>query len=424
MDDWNPESYLRTQQRIAEGERDLRRVLEQQLRTYVRLLQEIASHYFAAELDEQKRSNPQFLQTATVADWQLLFEQARAGPPLTWAGPDRERGYWRDLAETAQEGLQQQQRQIEQLRSQVTALTAQLAAVQQVANTPLVSAPAAPLTPQAARLPAAHKPAQPADARDKPWLNTVQLPRLPPQAPHRFMDRLRNWPNESLVLAALNASGWSMRHAVAELLAAWKGVTDADAGSIRKGFETLEKNGFIESVKITLTWTPPTEIRNGQTDVLLTRLTRSGQDVLADSGLPPQPAEWDRLHAAHGGSAQLTHTAQVCVFAYQARRRGWLTQVCPAVSPPAEPDVLLTQADAQLYVEVEAESGTEERRLRKWRNQVALQGQAALCALTPPSRTNLINEARTAGAEHGRATDLQTLYERQKDNGPLWAVEW
>ena len=58
------------------------------------------------------------------------------------------------------------------------------------------------------------------------------------------------------------------------------GITEANVSLLKGGhvkgvrFETLEKNGFIESVKITLTWTPPTEIRNGQTDVLLTRLTR------------------------------------------------------------------------------------------------------------------------------------------------------
>ena len=77
-----------------------------------------------------------------------------------------------------------------------------------------------------------------------------------------------------------------------------------------------------------------------------------------------------------------------------------------------------------LYVEVEDESGSSERRLRKWRNQAALQGRAAIAAVTPAARTNLVNEARAAGCEHGVATDLQTLMETQETGGPLWMVEW
>jgi len=48
----------------------------------------------------------------------------------------------------------------------------------------------------------------------------------------------------------------------------------------------------------------------------------------------------------------------------------------------------------------------------------------ALAAVTPLARTNLINEARAAGAAHGVATDLQTLVATQETGGPLWLVEW
>lgn len=44
--------------------------------------------------------------------------------------------------------------------------------------------------------------------------------------------------------------------------------------------------------------------------------------------------------------------------------------------------------------------------------------------LTPEQRDRLVAQARAAGAEHGLATDLQTLFNTQEARGPLWAVAW
>jgi hypothetical protein len=137
------------------------------------------------------------------------------------------------------------------------------------------------------------------------------------------------------------------------------------------------------------------------------------------------PSEWDRLIASHGGAAQTAHAGLVCAFTYHARLRGYTTAVCSDPNGAAAPDVLLERGGEKVYVEVEAASGGVERRLRKWRNQVTLQGKAAICATTPEVRTSLVNEARTAGAEHGLATDVQTLYETQEArDSPLWVVAW
>jgi hypothetical protein len=141
-------------------------------------------------------------------------------------------------------------------------------------------------------------------------------------------------------------------------------------------------------------------------------------------GVQPVSSEWDRLLATHGGSAQTAHAGLVCTFTYHARRRGYATTVCPEVIGPAAPDAHVSRNDESLYVEVEDESGSSERRMRKWRNQAALQGRAALVAVTPAARTNLVNEACAAGVEHGVASDLQTLIETQEIGGPLWVVEW
>jgi hypothetical protein len=75
-------------------------------------------------------------------------------------------------------------------------------------------------------------------------------------------------------------------------------------------------------------------------------------------------------------------------------------------------------------VEVEGESGDAERRMIKWQRQIERQGRVALAAVTAEMRQRLTAEAQAAGAEHGLAADLQTLFDTQKARGPLWAVEW
>jgi len=60
----------------------------------------------------------------------------------------------------------------------------------------------------------------------------------------------------------------------------------------------------------------------------------------------------------------------------------------------------------------------------KWQRQVERQARVALVAVTAEMRQRLVAEAQAAGAEHGLATDLQTLFDTQKARGPLWVVEW
>jgi len=222
-----------------------------------------------------------------------------------------------------------------------------------------------------------------------------------------------------------------MRYALAELMSARLGGVRPNAGSLRRLFDNLAQGGFWHEQKLAVRGLqrpaagddlPPTG--REETTLILVRLTDLGREVLQACGVEPIPAEWDRLRTAHGGSAQTAHAGLVCTFTYHARRRGYTTSVCPEVAGLAAPDVQVTRSEGSLYVEVEDESGSSERRLHKWRNQAALQGYVALAAVTPLARTNLINEARAAGAAHGVATDLQTLVATQETGGPLWLVEW
>jgi hypothetical protein len=219
-----------------------------------------------------------------------------------------------------------------------------------------------------------------------------------------------------------------MRLAIAELMSAQLGDVQPNAGSLRRVFANLARRGFWIEDKVVVNGVHRTAVAAAEagdaTTLILVRLTELGRDVLQACGLQPVPAEWDRLLVAHGGSAQTAHAGLVCTFTYQARRRGYATTVCPEVTGPAAPDVQVSRNAESLYVEVEDESGNVERRLRKWRNQATLQGRAAIAAVTPAARTNLVNEARAAGVGHGVATDLQTLIETQETAGPLWAIEW
>ena len=93
----------------------------------------------------------------------------------------------------------------------------------------------------------------------------------------------------------------------------------------------------------------------------------------------------DRAQVAVRGDEQLRHTAAICAFAYHARKRGYDTLVCPQVEGLAEPDILLTNGQESLYVEVQRQGGERWRRAAKWRNLLRLQDEVILCTATPLS---------------------------------------
>ena len=458
MDTWTLETPLsgfeRSLQRIAAEERAAREKLQGELRRYTKLLIEIAGVFMAQELDAQTRVSPYFLEHATPDDWRSLLAQARAkhsyGPVTaeTATGPNSAAERWRVEAERLQAVVNQLQVDLNLARAgllpasgagadpaaaaaaadsqpsngngngtlQPSAVTP---AVLPAATRPSVSRPITNAVAEEAALSAAWQ------RRTQAWLD--RLPALPVEAPARYKDGFKVWEREGLALLALGTFGWAMRQALADVLSRKFNINRRNAGSLRTIYENLAQNGFIAESKIGLSGIHRlTGGEVGTTQVVMLRLTPRGRAVLQAIGVPAINSEWDILAAKHGGQAQFTHTTQVCVFTYQARSRGYTTAVCPDVAGPSAPDVQIAlPATPPIYVEVEAESGTEERRMVKWANQFALQGQVALCALHPEMRATLITEAKNAGAEHGLATDLQTLYDTQEiTESPLWADTW
>jgi hypothetical protein len=404
--------FEQAQRQLAEEERRSRGLAEDQLRAYARLVADFASFFLAGELDRRLRADPCFTLCATPATWRALLDSVRAGDGSVWqqdqAAPavqDEAAVRWRQEAER----LAVENRLLRDL-------------LQGQASAPASAHAASP----------APAPATPPNT-DAPQ-HIIQLaapgaapliPAMPAQPPERFASRFTNWPRASKILAALGKTGWAMRQAIAELVAEQEGQIKANAGSVRRAFENIAREGFTAEEKIILSGAHKPETPEvAKTTVILTRLTDDGRTVLRMCGIEPVASEWDVLIRRHDGANQPAHTALVCVAAYHARLRGCATDVCPQGAGDAQPDLAVTTEGQTVHVEVEAESGDAERRLTKWRNQMTLQGRAVLVAVTPEMRASLVAEAQAAGAAHGLATDLQTLFDTQEARGPLWAVEW
>lgn len=442
-------AFERTARQIAEEERQLRLLAEERLRDYARLALDLASVFLAAELDARTRADPYFLSRATAADWRSLLQAAQ--PRQLTSGPgwsaattvDAEAERWRSAALHWQAAAQRLQAEVTRLQDELSALTTRPTPVAAQEAVPPVNgdpASAAPAGAAAAHVVAQAGNALPAPTKPRPPAATasvrgsaVSLPPMPALAPGRFADQLRNWPRESLALCALGVTGWSMRQAIAELLSAKLGDVQPNAGSLRRLFTNLARRGFWREEKVVVNGVRRPEAgltdadsssadAGDATTLILVRLTELGREVLQVCGVQPALSEWERLLAAHDGHVQTAYAGLVCAVTYHARRRGYATTVCPTADVAA-PDVQVSRNAESLYVEIEDESDSAERRLRKWRNQAALQGRAAIAAVTPTTRTNLVNEARAA-CEHGVATDLQTLMETQATGGPLWVVAW
>jgi hypothetical protein len=448
----NLTAFERAARQIAEEERRLRVIAEGQMREYLRLVVEFAGLFLAEELDRRIRADPHFVSRATPETWRSLLQGVRQGAADHWpqqGQPGKGNGYGWAVEPPRDVESERWHREAERLGAEVARLEDEnrfLRSLIQAAPAPqadlvtdrvqATNGSAASGTGSARLASGAAKPRPPANgaassapqqlAQVEPLgCDDVRLPTLPAVAPGRFVDLLQTWPRQALALAALGVTGWSMRLAIADLMSANLTTVKADAGSLRRVFQTLARRQFWIEEKVTVAGVHKPDLAEADdTTLILVRLAPLGHEVLRACGIVPVPSEWDVLLAAHGGARQIAHTGLVCAFTYHARLRGWATAVCPPASGPSQPDVLLRRDGVDLFVEVEGESGDAERRMVKWRRQVERQGRVALVAVNADMRLRLVAEAQAAGAERGQATDLQTLFDGQKERGPLWAVEW
>ena len=378
--------YTWTLEQILEEERRLRRLAEEQVRAYRRLLASLARDLAPDLVDAHRRTDPCFPDNLDVDGWQALFGEIQA------AQRAEERGWKPKKSEaTTRRGEDATNRR----RENATNRRREDATTRRGDEEKDLRANESPSA--VCRLPSA-------EAKRSP----SAVCRLPPAPPTRYARLFQDWEREGLVLHLLASTGWSLRHAIDEAVAGQLGI-GVGSGSIKRLFRRLEKQGLVASHVHTL----------GDLRAAILLLTDLGKQVARTIRVEPVPSEWEQLMQAHGGERQAKHAALCCAFTYQARRRGWNAALCPTVSGPSQPDIEIRRGDERIYVEVEAESGEPERRMRKWRNQAELQGFVALCAHTAAVRQRIVAEARAA-ARHGRATDIRWLMREE----PLWADVW
>lgn len=237
----------------------------------------------------------------------------------------------------------------------------------------------------------------------------VALPGMSLLPPGRFADQLRNWAKESVALAALGVTGWSMRFAVTEVAAAHLGGGRTSAASLRKAFGALAAGRFTVEGRVLFAGVHGAEQENDRerTTLILVRLTALGREVLQACGVAAAPAEWEQLLAA-----DLAHIGLACAFAYHARRRGYVTWG----GPPGDEGL---RGDVRVQL-VEAGTSSPQEDLVV---EIAGAGRSAV-ERDACRRRQLVVEAQAAGAAHGVAADLQTLLDAQDKGGALWSETW
>ncbi|MBP7688273.1 MAG: hypothetical protein KA765_10210 [Thermoflexales bacterium] len=154
----------------------------------------------------------------------------------------------------------------------------------------------------------------------------------------------------------------------------------------------------------------------------LIRLTERGKDLARAQGVEPLENDWERVIRLHQGEAQAAHAGLLLAFDLRARRRGWMPQVLPEVSPPSEgfaPDLWIERDGVGLYVEVEGKY--HHANAAKWQAARRAQGFAAIVACTPSARATLVEDCQASGVA-GIATDFHRLYYRP--TATLWAEAW
>lgn len=438
--------FERTYRQIVEEERQLRQLAEARLREYAALVQEFASLFLADELDAQKKADPGFLAQASVADWRRLLGQARGQAA-------RSRSWTHDVTALQAENarLRAELARLETVGRATPSTAADDGVVvekpddgQRSSETLADELPERVATggPVTGSGPAGRSKSFPALMRPgvRPAQQTqllidpahVPLPAMPTLPPVQFAGVLPNWPREAIVLAGLATTGWSLRLALTELLAAQIDAQPAST-NLRRLFDNLVARNLLTETKVLLEWNSTgegnaTAARGDARGVslLIVQLSQTGHAVLRACGIEPVPSEWERLAGRQSGAELLQKVAMACTFTYQARRRGLSTVVCPDARVGVEPDVLVAQPDGResLYVAVEAEAASPEERVVQWRKLAAAQGTLALVARTSQARETLVNQARTVGIAPGMAADLQTLVQGQAAGVPLWSVEW
>lgn len=404
--------FVSTLLQLLDEERALRAVAEDRVRGYMAVLFEMALMLAPEEVERRRHADPYFPLNQDPGGWREFVQGVRVNRAnqagRAWAVPPGG--------------------SVEQATAWVGAEAAQAtnwAKSMQTGMTPaVVGEPPAATTavqPAASLSGAGHTPAlsRPAERPHPGSRIMVTLPRIPLAPPEPFAASFGNWEREGLALAAMAITGWSNRLALADVLGDHLGISPS-SGSIKRLFDALVKAGFCRSQTIEYSPAPPLRAH-----ILI--MTEQGRAVMAAAGIEPVAAEWDQLAAPDlaTGSSSSDRSAKlaalVCAFTYQARRRGYRTDIRPLDEGGTGPEVEIARDGEELRVAVDLGDVGEDRLVR-WRNLADQMGYAAICTANSQARAALAAEAGRV-SEHGKATDLEALI-GSHDAGAIWVQEW
>ncbi len=251
----------------------------------------------------------------------------------------------------------------------------------------------------------------------------IQWPSFDPQPPqslpaYRLNMRSDVWKRTQQTLYLISSTGISLVQELAEHLSiAWN--VQSNAGSITRMF-----NEYLLEYKLVDYGILP---YLGQNGLAVVRLADFGEKVCRASGWEIKESEWGRLIRLHDGLTQVDHTGAALAFAREARLRGYQVTILPDVSGKrvwAMPDMyVVDKKRRRAYVEVEA--GYHREKADKWRNQVELQGFAAVVAKTVSQRQRIVDDIKSLGLA-GKAADLETLRDNARTKDPyfLFTQRW
>ena len=383
---------------LLNAERGFREMAERQVRALRGVLTELAYRLAGDRLEQIRQSDPNAPANWKPEDWRNFFLAVSLAPSSDGWGKPGGNGH---AAETA-------------------ALQAKIAALERELDRRKAQ------MPTAERKVDAENPLLPA-ARDG-RLSGFVMPKVPKAFEHRW--QVRGQMSKADAELHLKRRGMAMRCLADGLnvqVEIGRMVGDATgsryrSGAIRRVFEALEESGLITLQTLSMEVT-------GNTPTLLVaaRLTAEGKAFCKALSWQVAESDWERLIRLHQGEEQEAHTLAVLLFAASARLRGWQAEVLPEVQGSARPDLAISKGDERLYVEVETGTRLHDGNA-KWRMNAELNGgRAVIVARNVAERRVLIADCRNI-AQHGAATDIETLiavrFDEVNENTVMWTEEW
>ncbi|MEW6287378.1 MAG: hypothetical protein AB1509_14235 [Chloroflexota bacterium] len=396
---------LRMLDDLLAAERSFRDMAEKRSRALTGVLTELAYRLAGERLEQMRQLDPSAPGGWKPEDWRNFFLSVSLAPQGEgWGGKPPTNG----------NGNGKHHAEVTTLQVKIAALERELAQARQA-------------TVQAQQQ--QKQTAQPLPIQPNGRFSNFVMPKIPKAFEHRWQVRSEmskadaelHLKRRGMVMKCL-ADGQNVQVEIGRYVGDATGA-QYRSGSIRRVFDALEESGLIvrQTLSLQVTGNMPTRLA-------VARLSAEGKQFCAALGWQVVESEWERLNRLHEGEKQEGHTLAVLLFAAAARLRGWAVEILPEAQGNARPDMAISRAEQRLYVEVETGTRLHDANA-KWRMNAELNGgRCALVARNVEERGVLVADCKHHVAEHGCATDIETLIAGRlvevNEGDLLWAEEW